>query len=326
MCHTKYMIRATMALVVVASPLAGCANDVGYLLDSDTVATTSVTTTSVTTGAPESSTSVEPTTLVPESSSGPTTEEPDSTEPVTTTDMSTSEASSGPETDVDTDPDTESDTDTGEETTGAMCDCMCSDYTCIKDCEFSSCRDIATSLGCSPFGYGFFITRANDTVDVYCDNEWTYRPIVRDFPVSTQDADGICDDFGLNLFYPVSEVHLESAIALAVALDSPDVDEADTYLNLMGIVPDYNTSSLFNGDDACKNTPFNSVDCLTWMSLDGGSWWVKEEPDEDEPDPSSDSAMHSMKYSLDEGELMFRTEVYPTTRKFFCTVYSEDDV
>jgi len=323
------MIRATMALVVVASPLAGCANDVGYLLDSDTVATTSVTTTSVTTGAPESSTSVEPTTLVPESSSGPTTEEPDSTEPGTTTDMSTSEASSGPETDVDTDPDTESDTDTGEETTGAMCDCMCSDYTCIKDCEFSSCRDIATSLGCSPFGYGFFITRANDTVDVYCDNEWTYRPIVRDFPVSTQDADGICDDFGLNLFYPVSEVHLESAIALAVALDSPDVDEADTYLNLMGIVPDYNT---FTGGpmDACKDISFNSTDCPTWQSLDGNSWWVSSEPNSGEPNPSLDAFSHSMKYALVESgdvwTLDYETQLAVWTRKFFCTIYLSDDV
>lgn len=324
MHHSKLTNWATMGLLIVANSLTGCRNDVGYLLDSDTAATASATS-----GSPASSTSVEPTTLEPESLTGSTTEEPDTTESAVTTDMSTSEASSGSETDVDSD--TDSDTDTGQETTGAMCDCPCSDSTCISNCGFSSCRDIATSLGCLPSGYGYSIKRANDTVDVYCDNGWTYRPIVRkqNERVTTLEANEVCDTFGMNLFYPSSQEHLQSAMELAISIDYMNLDHDDTYLNLMGILPDYETAVNWDETQACTGVAFSSINCPTWTSFDGGPWWVGSIPIQGQPNPAWDSTEHSMKYrfSEDQSRMLYRTSLSAReTTKFFCTVYPGDDV
>lgn len=135
--------------------------------------------------------------------------------------------------------------------------------------------------------------------EVYCDmtGGWTYLKY-RTAPdnLAASEAEASCMEHGLHLFYPSTEMHLISALGVAmsdtlipVGGDMPDPNP--NYLRIMALYPS-------EAGQSCVDFPFNSEDCPEWESADGGSWWVTSQPVSGQPG-TSNCAGCSLYYTAD---------------------------
>ena len=91
---------------------------------------------------------------------------------------------------------------------------------------------------------------------------------------SAKAAEAICSGYGMHLFAPRSQLHLKSALAVAVddALAPVGGGEGaggSDYLEILGIYPRMLGNS-------CANTPFNSESCPGWAAGHGDVYWVSD--------------------------------------------------
>ncbi len=137
------------------------------------------------------------------------------------------------------------------------------------------------------------------TKGVWCDfeNGWTFLKYDSGGQVyPAQDANEICTDMGLTLFWPDSPEHLEAAIAVAMNEDMPPAGNGDTkadigYLGILAIYPAAEGES-------CLGAPLNSQDCPEWKVPGGHDYFVGAAGFMDQPS-TFNCAGCSMEYLFD---------------------------
>ncbi len=165
---------------------------------------------------------------------------------------------------------------------GEQCDQGLPEEGCVgSTCQLAnSCRELFDDYEDLQSGiYTLYPVDEQTPLEAYCDMDgegWTYLKVKTEpAQLSASEATLACSEYGLDLFYPSSSSHLQSAIGVAmsetlipVGADAPD--PSTNYLNIMAIYPTVEGQS-------CTDFPFNSDDCDDWDAADGGSWWVTSE-------------------------------------------------
>lgn len=262
------------------------------------------------------------------------------TDPSTTTTTSDATSTAGSESTTGTTSEITT-LDPGETDSLEMCDCPECDYTCIANCKFSSCKHIVQETSCSPsFENGLFqVTRLvgnQDTqVYVWCDGEWTYKPVRREsMEVNyrfASMADSECEEnYNMRLFYPTTELHSESAIWLAKRLAEMNgeldlIYEGRSHIRIMGI----EETDFF---ESCHQEGFNSDDCDAWSPFEGvaAQWFVRDVGIDQPKDNNTLLPSTPIYFYLgDDDKILYETpaNIYLSrSSRFFCTVYPSDDV
>jgi len=210
------------------------------------------------------------------------------------------------------------------------CDMGTAESGCVPStCQFAtSCLELGSDWEDLQSGpYTIYPSATDTATDVYCDmtSGWTYLKLNMPATHSAAEADEACMVHGLHLYYPSSDLHLESGISVAMSetivpfgADMPD--PSTNYLRIMAIYPVQEGVS-------CVDFPFNSDDCPDWLAADGGDWWVSTEPVVGEPSTSNCTGC-SMFYTVD-ADMMAVTSYEAFTnqgagaksKRFLCTTY-----
>jgi len=210
------------------------------------------------------------------------------------------------------------------------CDMGSAESGCVPStCQFAtSCLELGNDWEDLQSGpYTIYPEATETATEVYCDmtGGWTYIKLKAQTDQSAAQADEACLAHGLNLYYPSSDLHLASGIAVAmsdtiVPAGADMADPSEDYLKIMAIYP-------VQAGASCVDFPFNSDDCPEWAAADGGGWWVTADAVAGQPGTSNCDGC-SLHYTVD-ADLMAVTsyEAFMNfgngaeSSRILCTVY-----